>query len=155
MSISSNLSVEKVRQMKPMYLMEEILAAMTVVGVVVVTQETNLDNLILAWSLAGSVGAALASIALWTPETMKGRVSMFISNCLIGLIFAPFVMGLLKGRLETNMANTLAVSATISLGTFAVLRPLGPTISALLVRKLEEWFGQKVDDIFKPPQGPK
>lgn len=152
MSVSSNLSVEKVRHMKRMYLMEEILAVVAAIGVVVVTQETNLDNLILAWSLTGSVGAALASIALWTPETMKGRVSMFIANCLIGLIFAPSVLGLLKGRLETNMANTLAVSATISLGTFAVLRPLGPVLSALLVCKLEQWFGQKIDDIFKPPE---
>lgn len=155
MSVPSNLNVEKVRQMKPMYLMEEVLAVVTAIGVVVVSQEANLDNLILAWSLAGSVGAALASIALWTPETMKGRVSMFISNCLIGLIFAPFVMGLLQGRLQTNMANTLAVSATISLGTFAVLRPLGPVLSQTLVRKLEQWFGQKIDDIFKPPQEPK
>lgn len=148
--IASNLSIERVRHMKSMYLMEEILAVVTAIGVVVVAQDTNLDNLILAWSLAGSVGAALASITLWTPETLKGRCSMFISNCLIGLIFAPFVMGLLKGRLETNMANTLAVSATISLGTFAILRPLGPVISRMLIIKLEKWFGQKMDDVFKP-----
>lgn len=132
--------------MKPFYLLEEILAAITAVEVVVTTQETNIDNLVLAWSLAGSVGAALASIFLWSPETPKERIAMFISNCLIGLIFTPFVMGALDGRLTTNMGNCLAVSAAISLATYAVLKPLGPIVSRLVVSKFERWFGQKLDE---------
>lgn len=143
-----HISGESTTNMKPFYLMEEILAVVTAVGVVVTSQETNLDNLVLAWSLAGSVGAALASIFLWSPETPKERIAMFISNCLIGLIFTPFVMGALEGRLTTNMGNCLAVSAIISLGTYAILKPLGPIVSKLVVTKFEKWFGQKLDETF-------
>jgi len=88
------------------------------------------DNQILAWCLAGSVGSAVAAIAMWPPETLRGRMLMFLANTIIGLLFGPFLVQLLEThyQMRVNMANCLAASAVMSFLACSVIKPVGPVV---------------------------
>jgi len=148
-STKAQNKVNREKKMKDIWLMEELLLFMSILGVVITPQPVT-DNLLLAWCLAGSVGGAMASIALWEPETSKGRIFVFLSSCLMGLLYAPSIMHYLYDnyKLIINMPNCVAISATISLFIVQIFRPLAPIVMRMLVSKFENWFGQKLDSKF-------
>lgn len=108
----------------------------TMIPTIIVLQPT--DSQILAWALAGAVGAGCLSIAMWPPETRRGSMLTFLSNCLFGLLFGPATMQYLSATdyLNLTMANTLAISATLSFFGFSVIRPAAPIVSEKLVKMI-------------------
>ena len=140
------------------------IGAITAIGLCVVTGEARVlegpsmdtehvgvavsvvnENQLVAWSLAGSVGSALVSIAMWGPneqdKSKHNRASlwMFLANCVFGVLFAPALVNALHGwyGLHVNMANTMAVSAIVSFSAFSIVKPAGPIISAKLLKWIE------------------
>lgn len=130
-------------------LMEELLFMLTALGLIAVTNEATpqgvvTDNLLLAWCLGGSVGAAVIAVYWWgAEETKRKQLGIFISNVFFGTLFGPSACGWLAGGTEgskwalpLNMRNALFVSGFLSLVAYFFVRPLATALG----ENLRKWL---------------
>ncbi len=139
-----SLDVKRLNLMQAMYTNEAFLLVSTAFGVmlatsgdVMVTESGLADSMLLAWCLAGSVGAAACSVFMWPALTQRESLGIFIGNALFGLVFGPAVVDNFcpKYNLEVSMANALAISGVLSFAVSTGIRLLGP----IAAKKLVSW----------------
>lgn len=116
----------------------------TVFGLVLATPATTEaaiaggleDSVLLAWCLAGAVGAAACSVFMWPAKTQRESLGIFMGNSLFGGVFGPAVVNLACPYLQlpVTMANALAVAGAMSFVVSTGVRATGPVMLHRLVK---------------------
>lgn len=94
------------------------------------------DSMLLAWCLAGAVGAAACSVFMWPAKTQRESLGIFMGNSLFGGVFGPAVVNLACPYLQlpVTMANALAIAGALSFVVSTAVRATGPVLLSRLVK---------------------
>lgn len=106
---------------------------------------TLTDSMLLAWCLAGAVGAAACSVFMWPAKSTRESIGVFIGNTLFGWVFGPMTVQTLCESTERpiTMSIALATSGVLAFAVSTALRPIGPILLDQLVKlsKTANWVG--------------
>lgn len=116
-----------------------IIAGVTTMVVAASQTVVSADDILRAWSIAGSLGGAMISTLMSDKDGVVKRISKFFASAAAGFIFTPLIIFWQGFHVSPDTVMGIAgLVSFLSWGILQVLMKMGPAIA----RKL---LGDKVD----------
>ncbi len=121
----------------------------TVLGLLLTTNAAAVtqveDSMIIAWALAGSIGAAACHVLFFPASSPRESLGVFVGNSLFGIVFGPPIVTNLCPHLGVpiNMSNCLGVTGIVAFALSTIVRRIFPILLNSLVKLSEttNWGG--------------